>query len=191
MTLPASGAISMTMIREEFGGAAPDSISEYYRGGGLVPNTPQNAGIPTSGAISFADFYGSSALSVAISNRSVVGSTFEPNDASATYRLLNTGVAQEIEQGVTTNIPSEWLLGGSASDFEVRATLSSGTAPSGGDVLGSYLNLGTSRSWTQSLALASGVTGTRTCVLLVEIRPAGGGSVLDSASITITAQVTA
>lgn len=58
MTLPASGQLSMSQIAAEFGGSVPHSLSEYYRGGGLVPNTPGNAGIPTSGAISLSNFYG-------------------------------------------------------------------------------------------------------------------------------------
>lgn len=61
MTLQASGTISLNDIQTEFGGASPISLNEYYRGGGLVPNTAQNAAIPTSGAISLSQFYGTSA----------------------------------------------------------------------------------------------------------------------------------
>jgi len=43
MTLPASGAISLNQIATEFGGSAPHSISEYYRGGGLTPSTTTEA----------------------------------------------------------------------------------------------------------------------------------------------------
>jgi hypothetical protein len=60
MAIPGPGtAISITTIVNEFGGTVPHSISEYYRGGGLVPNTPGNAAIPTSGQIAIGDFYGS------------------------------------------------------------------------------------------------------------------------------------
>ena len=59
MPIPGPGvAISMTTIATEFGGTVPHSLSEYYRGGGLVPNAPQNAAIPTSGTISMGNFYG-------------------------------------------------------------------------------------------------------------------------------------
>lgn len=74
MTLPASGAISLLDIRNEWRGynntydAAPHSISEFYRGGTWVITT-QGGGtfttlsvnfgsIPTSGTISFSQFYG-------------------------------------------------------------------------------------------------------------------------------------
>lgn len=37
MTLPLSGPISIYDIVGEFGGVAPHSLTEYYRGGGWVP----------------------------------------------------------------------------------------------------------------------------------------------------------
>lgn len=52
MALQSSGAISLQDIAAEFGGTTPHSLSEYYGAA---------AGIPTSGAIDFADFYGASA----------------------------------------------------------------------------------------------------------------------------------
>lgn len=58
MPLPSSGPISLEMIRLFYGGAVPDSIFEYYRGGAYVPNTAANSAIPTSGAISLFNFYG-------------------------------------------------------------------------------------------------------------------------------------
>ena len=59
MPIPGPGtAISMTTIATDFGGTVPHSLSEYYRGGGLVPNAPANAAIPTSGTISMGNFYG-------------------------------------------------------------------------------------------------------------------------------------
>lgn len=63
MTLPASGAISMSEITDEFrsGFNSPDSMSELYRGGSFVPNIAANSGVPTSGAIAFSDLYSSTA----------------------------------------------------------------------------------------------------------------------------------
>ena len=60
MAIPASGPISADTIATEFGGAVPHGLDEYYRGGPLVPNSPQNSAIPTSGAIAYSNFYGSS-----------------------------------------------------------------------------------------------------------------------------------
>ena len=58
MALPSSGVLTLNDIQTEFGGTNPIDLSEYYRGGGLVPDTAGNAGIPTSGVISVTDFYG-------------------------------------------------------------------------------------------------------------------------------------
>jgi len=52
MTLQSSGAISLADVQTEFGGSNPIGINEYYG---------RAAGIPASGTISLADFYGKSA----------------------------------------------------------------------------------------------------------------------------------
>ena len=58
MALPASGTISLNDLQTEFGGSNPIAISEYYLGGGLVPNLVVNANVPISGQISLSNFYG-------------------------------------------------------------------------------------------------------------------------------------
>ena len=65
MALQSSGPISIEDIRNEFGGAAPDDISEYYRGGGRVPDTPINNNIPTGGQVSLSDYYGAEVANLA------------------------------------------------------------------------------------------------------------------------------
>lgn len=59
MALPSSGTLSLSQIRDEFGGVNPVSMSDYYRGGPYV--TTNNTGVPTSGAISINQFYGATA----------------------------------------------------------------------------------------------------------------------------------
>ena len=59
MAVTGSAPISITNLVTEFGGSAPHSLTEYYRGGSLVPNGPAaNNSIPTSGAISLTNFFG-------------------------------------------------------------------------------------------------------------------------------------
>lgn len=58
MALQTSGPISLSDIANQFGDATPYSISEFYRNGGLVPESSLNANIPTRGQISFSNFYG-------------------------------------------------------------------------------------------------------------------------------------
>jgi hypothetical protein len=69
MTLPTSGPLSLSNIQTEFGGSNPISLSEYYAGGAYVPagTSGTNGPVPSSGAISISNFYGTSnvaALSV-------------------------------------------------------------------------------------------------------------------------------
>ena len=59
MAVTSSAPISITDLVTEFGGSAPHSLTEYYRGGSLVPSGPAaNNSIPTSGAISLTNFFG-------------------------------------------------------------------------------------------------------------------------------------
>jgi hypothetical protein len=61
MALQTSGAISLSQIAAEFGGSAPHSLSEYYI---------SNAGLPTSGTISFNQFYGKAGVLMSASGNS-------------------------------------------------------------------------------------------------------------------------
>lgn len=69
MTLQSSGTISINDLVGEYGGSAPHSLTEYYKGGGLVLNHSNNASVPTStssgGQIRLSDFYGQSNTSPA------------------------------------------------------------------------------------------------------------------------------
>lgn len=62
MALQTSGAITLAQIQTEFGGANPISMNEYYAGGAYVPSgtSGTNGAVPTSGQISFSQFYGTS-----------------------------------------------------------------------------------------------------------------------------------
>ena len=55
MAIKGSGPLSFTDITAEFSDTPPHSLSEFYRGGGKVPSV--NTNVPTSGTISFANFY--------------------------------------------------------------------------------------------------------------------------------------
>jgi len=115
MPIPGPGtAISMTTIATEFGGTVPHSLSEYYRGGGLVPNTPGNAAIPTSGQIAIGNFYGSA-------NRNQVALTISANsfnydvyaNRGPTYVAGTTDVTVTVNPGVTvgsTSVPTYAML---------------------------------------------------------------------------------
>jgi hypothetical protein len=115
MAIPGPGtAISINTIVAEFGGTAPHSISEYYRGGGLVPNTPGNAAIPTSGTIALGNFYGSAnrvVYTITISGNTQNYDTY--TNRSPTYVPGISDITYQINPGVTvgsTSTPAYALL---------------------------------------------------------------------------------
>lgn len=74
MAIPGPGTpIDLQDLADEFGGSTPHQISEYYRGGGEVPDSAANSAVPTSGTISLGDFYG--AVNVVTLNLTVTGNT--------------------------------------------------------------------------------------------------------------------
>ena len=62
MALTGSGTISLSNIRDEFDplNSGQIELSDYYRGGLLVPDTAANTDIPLTGPIALSDFYGAS-----------------------------------------------------------------------------------------------------------------------------------
>ncbi len=111
MPIPGPGVpISMTTIATEFGGTVPHSLTEYYRGGGLVNNTPTTASIPTSGTIAMGNFYGTaqSPLRVTIP---IVLSTPQTNydvyaNRGPTYSPGASDIIVTVNPGVNIAAPS-------------------------------------------------------------------------------------
>lgn len=99
MPLNSSGPLSIggstvgQSINLEFGRAATaqTSMSQLYRGGGIVPNAPSNNAIATAGAISLSQFYGAT-------NRVQVNITISSNQ---TNYILNTAKAAGYVAGIT------------------------------------------------------------------------------------------
>lgn len=124
-------------------------------------------------------------LAVAISNKSVSHLGFGIG-SSVVYEIRNDGIAYT-KSGGSFYVPigGEWLTSGAVGDVEVRATKTSGTSPTGAS-LGVWLSCSTTRTWT----LTAPSTGYVTCTLTVELRAASSGTVLDTATITLTADDT-
>ena len=138
---------------------------------------------------------GGGALSAYLENDTITGfgSVSESSPASATFRLDNDGYAYSVVTD-TLGVPTEEQLflwktgGGSNSDYEAYATITSGTLTSG--TTGSAVNLGTDREWVKTRPALS--AGTATCVLSVSIRKASDSSVLAGPNtITLAAEVEA
>lgn len=185
MTLQSSPPISLNQILAEFGAPVGTPLSALHRGGTWVPNSPANAGVPTSGPISVLDFLGASAQAVNIPNDTIAALSISPADATVTYTLNSNGLIQGTRNGSTTT-EDTWLLGGAAGDFYCVATLLSGSLD-GGSGTGVALNLGTSRSWTRQRTVNT--AGTNSAVIQIDVYDVATGSLQDSGTITLEATV--
>jgi hypothetical protein len=95
------------------------------------------------------------------------------------YELLSTGVAQRTSGSLgTLQFPGEWLVSGAASNYEVRATLDSGSLTAGSSATGTWLSLTSNRSWFIDLGGSADLT--------IEIRNASTLAVLDTASVSLS-----
>jgi hypothetical protein len=122
MALQGTGQISLLDIATEFGGTAPHSLSEFYDAAG---------GIPASGEITMADFYGTSAFAVPtglivpyIGGATPAGwSTFSSADgktvigAGSTYSAGSTGGSTSISASATLESAGSHTGPGAASRY--------------------------------------------------------------------------
>ena len=99
MALPGSGTLTFAQIATEFSGSQPNSLSDYYRGGSLVG--AGNTNVPTSGVISFSNFYGASAgLTLTFSSNfntvnllaEAAGIGFNTTTGGTLFVVINSGV---------------------------------------------------------------------------------------------------
>lgn len=97
MVLQSSGAITLTDIQTEFGGANPISLSEYYSGGTYVPSS---VSVATSGAINMGTFRGKakpSGIQIISGNRTTIdvslpsGVLLNGNDDDSVFTLTLSG----------------------------------------------------------------------------------------------------
>ena len=114
-------------------------------------------------------------------------------DAFAEF-LINNDTTIDTNSGdsgvVQINAGTDWKdESGNASKFEVKATKTFGADPTSGDLLGSWLDLGTSRSWRYTRIQALGV-GVTSVTLQIEVREktnhtnSGSGGGVVSATLT-------
>lgn len=124
---------------------------------------------------------------ITLSNANPQALVSDPSDATAVYQLTNAGVINRIINGATTSL-GNWMtpqISALAGNYDVRATLQSGSLTSG--TTGSSQNLGTTRSWNRSQT----TVGASSATLLIEIFRAGTTSpTLASCTVTLDAEVT-
>lgn len=142
MPLPSSGPLSLNDIQTEFGGTNPIGLNEYYAGGGLVPagTTGTNGAVPSSGAISIFNFYGTSNVIPYWSLGIDIGGNPAAYPISRTY--INGGNLVWVEQDFSGNNAHVWLYSVNASsgalNYRRRITSSTSTGTLYGSGYTSY-----------------------------------------------------
>jgi hypothetical protein len=105
MPLQTSGQITLDNVQGEFGGSNPIGINEYYRGGGIVPNSSVNNSIPTSGQIQLDDFYGGASLT-ADNNVSFVVQQYGTGSGKISFTVRGSNGSMSDGTLVTNNLNS-------------------------------------------------------------------------------------
>lgn len=185
MPLPTSGAISLGAIQTEFGGSNPASASEYYAGGSYVPSgtSGTNGAVPSSGSLAFSKFYGTSKPVISISNQDIFNTVY--NAAAAGYQLNSDGKAYATYNTGGPDLLESWVTPNSASaGYEVYVTVGTGSSTVYGSSVNTWLSLGTTREWN---VLTVTAPETVSATLTVQIRQINTTTVLDTATITLTA----
>ena len=187
MPLQTSGTITLAQIQTEFGGSNPIALNEYYRGGGLVPNTAANANIPTSGIIRLSNFYGGSnvVFSVVITGtENTLTQTTSSSDLSIRGFTLRTDgytydYANSSESVTFANWGSPVGSTGAGNNYWARVTATTTDPTPGltlqGSTRNTWLQLNTARSFGYRKT-TTGTTGTNEVEFQVEIATDAAGS---------------
>jgi hypothetical protein len=189
MALPTTGDIALSQIISEFGG--PENLIAYYRGGAYVPNISQNANVPTSGIISVTNFYGATTSEVVITAATYSSTATTGNNAGTQITFCSNGVLQIEHVTATTttldNISGEWLVAGSATSYQIDATLVTSNMTGGSTVTGSFgvfENMNTSPIWFVTAPANHAVANAN---ILFQIRTVSPATVVANAYISLTA----
>ena len=93
MAVPAGPQIKLSDVASEFSDTAPFQMSEFYRGGALVPNTPGNAAVAASGALGLQSFKGTQNRSVIPLTISASTTNYDVYTQAAPSPLYSAGIS--------------------------------------------------------------------------------------------------
>jgi hypothetical protein len=190
MPLPSSGPLTLANIQTEFGGSNPISLSEYYAGGSLVAagTSGTYGAVPSSGAISIRNFYGTTAVTIDFLDKFISGTAFF--SAQAGYRIVGT-TSGGLDAGNDYEIVNSSYLGSTqwitptsqAANYEVYATRTGGDTLSSGP-LNSWVAVSGNPTWSLD-AIGSNVY--KTTYLDFQVRRIGTSTVLDGWTVELYA----
>ncbi len=183
--MPVGNPPTLAAVMAEFGGSG--RLTDYVRGGPLVPDIPANAAISTTAAgLKLSQFAGAQKASggtVSLSDHTVLAFAHPNTAASASVTMHSNGsFTWATNDGGSGSFPGEWLTGGVPSEYEVLATTTGGTAGTG--TMGRWLPMSSSHTWTRVRAAA----GIVSWYFTLQVRKIGTTNVLDSCTIHLYAE---
>lgn len=191
-TPPSGSSISILQIRDALEPGDGSALNlNFYRGKTYARASPFTGTRTISNSPAMSEFYDlRQNLQATITFKQIFAEAqvgAGPMTAYTQYTLGSDGIAFGVATlsgpGTVTNNGSfapEWRTSGSSSSFECIWIPQLSTPNPSGDASSVWLNLGTTRTWflQQTGSQAS-------CVGLVQIRPAGGGSNITSATVQL------
>jgi len=170
MTLPVSGALSMSQVNTELGLSSSATIALGGSGArGL-------AGI-ASGAINMNALHGKSAITIGMSVAPYItaGNANTSGSVTASFTLNSNGTCSATAAPITdeANYPANWATStttGIGSSYWARVTVTSGSLTSG--TTGSWVQLSSNTTWSKNTT----GTGGATVLFTLEIASDSGGS---------------
>ena len=123
MTIKTSGILKMSDIIAEFGNyGAPYKLSQFYRGGGKVPNSAGNANIPTNGLIRFSHFYGATRVTLFPDSFYMTVYLYDSYGGRYLYTTVNvTHSTQAVLSGYSANVSIQALTNPAGVGFTTNS----------------------------------------------------------------------
>lgn len=188
MALPASPPINRLQINAEFSAPPGTLLTAMVRGGAFVPNTPANAAVPTAPPIDLLDFLGASNISAVLQSVNQGAFALSPADATVNVQWLSNGFCTaSINAGAPSNL-YQWLLGGTAGQFELMATNQIGDLGFvTGTAFGVWVSGATGVGWT--LTNTSNLVNNKSVQFDLFARRTSDAVVVSSCSVLMTADI--
>lgn len=120
----------------------------------------------------------------------LIGNTYtagalSPADATARFHVSSDGNVYFQPNNGSNELLYAWRLSGASADYDIFATLNSGTLLEG--TTGSWLNLASTRAW--AVQRTSNLAGNNDVSITLQIRNASTLAVLATATVTLSAVV--
>lgn len=175
--------ISIDDIASFFAGTSvgrPDNLGAFYRGGTYVPNITTNTNIPTSGAISMGDFYGSATEFTFVMINSYKAAAITEGTGTQTLNLFWSIGDWDVGPGGALDIGTEYRFSNFVIDYREGQPVDPGVTQ------GSQTFSASNNTFTVSATLAQNIEYFCYGTLTIEARPPSNPSTVEARTVNWT-----